>query len=211
MAEFYRRTLLEELGTKHPGLLDFAEQAMRDTVPFPEIAAAILEQWDEKISPQALSNHRYLRVWKRKDAEVRAFNDKLAEGEALLELQKRHPTQQRQALIEMYLDLGIVTQQRYLMEADPLKLLAERRKWETLAATKEIETGKLQVALQNAQTEKARLAFDLDKLKAQREQEKQEVKRIVNDEEDREKLKRRIDEAYGLGAGPDPAPSDPGA
>lgn len=68
---FYRRTKVEKLGEKHPGLVDFVYSSQNRRVPNTEIAAAILAQWGEIVSGQALSNFWQLRTWPRQCEERR--------------------------------------------------------------------------------------------------------------------------------------------
>jgi len=62
-APFYRRTRIEELGLKHPGLCEFVEEELRRRVSQPRIVAAVQERWGERISTQRLSNFYIARVW----------------------------------------------------------------------------------------------------------------------------------------------------
>ncbi len=68
-APFYRRTRIEELGEKHPGLCEFVEQAQRRRIPNGQIAAEVLARWGEKVSLQVLSNFYRLRVWRKESSE----------------------------------------------------------------------------------------------------------------------------------------------
>ncbi len=177
MEKFYRRTKVEELGERHPpgehgpedkGLLHFVESAQRRRVPGPEIAAAVLEHWGETVSGQVLSNHYTLRVWKRQNAEMEALAQSFGQGAALLELQRLHPTSEREELIEALVDAGIIGQQERLMESDPLKLMAERRKRIELdQGQQEINLGKgqLEVARQNADTARIKAEAELARVK----------------------------------------------
>jgi hypothetical protein len=70
-APFYRRTRIEELGEKHPGLRNFVEKQQHRRVPHPQIAAAVLEKWGEVVSEQVLSNFYRLRVWPKECNEAR--------------------------------------------------------------------------------------------------------------------------------------------
>lgn len=70
-APFYRRTRIEQLGEKHPGLRDFVEEQQRRRVPHPQIAAAVLEKWGEVVSEQVLSNFYRLRVWPKECNQAR--------------------------------------------------------------------------------------------------------------------------------------------
>ncbi len=73
-ATFYRRTRIEELGEKHPGLCEFVEQTQRRRIPNGQIAAGVLARWGEKVSLQVLSNFYRLRVW-RKESSQRGKGD----------------------------------------------------------------------------------------------------------------------------------------
>ena len=70
-APFYRRTRIEQLGEKHPGLRDLVEEQQHRRVPHRQIAAAILEKWGEVVSEQVLSNFYRLRVWPKECTEAR--------------------------------------------------------------------------------------------------------------------------------------------
>lgn len=204
---------MEELGTRHPGLLEFVEEAIRDKVPYPQIAGAILEQYEEEISPQALSNHYTLRIWKRKDAELKSYTDALGQGRALLQLQKENPTAEREELIEALVDVGIITQKRRLMEADPLKLMAEKRRREEGQGRFKIETGKLDVEhkrleldAQRLENENRVLQLKISQLAGTREKVKALIEGVAPAEmKDKNDLYREIDEIYGIFPEADPA------
>lgn len=68
---FYRKTKIELLGEKHPGLRDFVEEQQRRRVRHRQIAAALLERWNERVSDQVLSNFYRLRVWPKECKEER--------------------------------------------------------------------------------------------------------------------------------------------
>lgn len=163
MAEFYRRTKVEELGAEHPGLLEFVEEAIRDKMPYPQICQAIQEQWGEEIDPQRISAHYTLRIWKKKESETQAYLEALGQGRALLQLQKEHPTEERQELISALLDTGIILQKKRLMESDPLKVLAERRRMLEAAGSFEIEKEKIQVDRERLQNEKQALELKVSR------------------------------------------------
>jgi hypothetical protein len=74
-APFYRRTRIEELGEKHPGLPDFVEEQQRRRVRHRQIVAAILERWNERVSDQVLSNFYRLRIWPKMSNEAREAGD----------------------------------------------------------------------------------------------------------------------------------------
>jgi len=75
-APFYRRTRVEELGLKYPGLFQFVESQVRARVPYPRIAAEVQERWGERVSDQVLSNFYMLRVWPRILEEERSEAEK---------------------------------------------------------------------------------------------------------------------------------------
>jgi len=62
-APFYRRTKIEELGEKHPGLRRFVEERQRRRESWRVIAAEVFERWGETVSAQVLSNFYRLRVF----------------------------------------------------------------------------------------------------------------------------------------------------
>jgi hypothetical protein len=205
MADFYRRTKVEEAGARHAGLLEFVEQSMRDRMPYPQIAEVVLEQWDETLSPQVLSNHYALRVWKKQNAEMQVYLDNLGQGRALLELQKQNPTTEREELISTILDVGIITQKTALMEKDPLKLLAEQRKREEGRGRFKIETGKLEVENKRLELDSQRLAKEnreLDLKLRQAEETIGKVREVVSGESgekaDPREVRRRIQDIFGI-------------
>jgi hypothetical protein len=208
MTDFYRRTKIEELEQRHPGLLDFVNKSIRERVPYPEIAAAVLEQWDEEVSPQVLSNHKNLRVWKQVDAETESYVESLGQGRALLQMQKESPTTEREELIEAFVDVGIIAQKKRLMESDPLKLMAERRKrieLEQRGQEIEIEKGKLAVALKDSETARIKAEAELARVKSQRKLEQDAVEGVVRDPKvTREQVAQKIRNIFGVS---DPVPT----
>jgi len=70
-APFYRRTKIEELDAKHPGLRKFVEERQRRRVSNRVIAAEVLERWGETVSGQVLHNFYALRVWPKELREER--------------------------------------------------------------------------------------------------------------------------------------------
>jgi hypothetical protein len=70
-APFYRRTRIEELGEKHPGLLGYVVDCQQRRVPSPQIAAFILKNWAEVVSEQVLHNFYVLRVWPSECSQAR--------------------------------------------------------------------------------------------------------------------------------------------
>jgi hypothetical protein len=70
-APFYRRTKVEELDGKHPGLRRFVEKRQQRRVSYQIIAAEILQKWGERISAQALSNFFIRRVWPKESSQRR--------------------------------------------------------------------------------------------------------------------------------------------
>jgi hypothetical protein len=216
MADFYRRTRVEELGLAHPGLLEFVEQASRDRMPFPQIAAAIREQYEEEISPQTLSNHYLLRIWKKKDAEIKSYTDALGQGRALLELQKENPTAERQDLIEAFVDVGIITQKQRLMESDPLKLMAERRRRAEGQGRFKIETGKLEIEQKRLELDAQRLEKENRELQLKIDRYRQTMEEVTDEASQQiasgkpvtlEDINRIRERVFGLP--PHPAAGDP--
>jgi hypothetical protein len=72
-APFYRRTRIEELGLKHPGLCEFVEKELRKRVSQPRVAEAVLNRWHERISVQVISSFYRLRVAPKIWAEEKAW------------------------------------------------------------------------------------------------------------------------------------------
>ena len=67
-APFYRRTKIEELGEKHPGLREFVEERQRGRESGRVIAAQVFERWGETVSAQVLSNFYRLRVFPKESS-----------------------------------------------------------------------------------------------------------------------------------------------
>ena len=200
MAEFYRLLKLEELDRgKCPGLLKQVCEWYANHATHTQVASLISEMYHEEVSIQACANYYQQRIWKEQEADRRSYREARNRVKVLLEEQKEDPACDAAKIIEAFTLEGVLAQQGQLGEQDIMQLIAELRKWKRLEADKEIETGKLQVALQNAGTEKERLALDLEKLKSQRERDAKDVKSAVEEKaKDPDALKRRIDEIYGI-------------
>jgi hypothetical protein len=162
MADFYRPTKIEELEAKHPGIGKFVKEQYGLFTSHRQLVSMLEELYGETVSEQALSNHYRLRIWPEREKDRASYRDAHNRVRILLEEQKADPECDAARIIEAFAIQGVVEQQAQISDADPLKLIAEIRKWKQLEVEKEIETGKLQVALTNAQTEKYALELKIE-------------------------------------------------
>jgi hypothetical protein len=203
MAEFYRLLKIEELDAKHPGLVKQVREWYASHLTHTQVAALIQEVYGEEVSIQACSNFYSLRIWKEQEKDRASYREMRNKVKILLEEQRENPESDSAKIVECFTMEGVMQQQGQFAQVDPMKLLAELRKWKTLETQKEIETGKLQVALQNSETEKQRLAFDLEKEKREHEREKEAVREAAKDgAKDPQATVQRILGIYGLSGQP---------
>jgi hypothetical protein len=175
MAPLNRRTKVEELGVKHPGLQEFVEERIR-SVTYQKIAEAVLEQWGEELSPQVISNHYLQRVWPEDNLDAEAIREGYKEAAIIMRLAAENPNQDDAKMAKVLLAQAIVLNKRKLSDADPLKVMTEQRRWVELEQRNkeiEIEQGKLAAVVEEQK-------FRLAQFEAQQEQAKEAIEEAEN-------------------------------
>lgn len=155
MSDSYRLTRVEELDRDHPGLEAAVREQMKLGRSLQQVAEILFKDFGATIAVSTLHSYWQRRFNPDLEAQRAAYRKAKAQVQVLVDECGADPSKDATQIVAQLLQTHIFKQQEKLEEADVLKLLAEERKrqelqqrWQEI----EIEKGKLQVALRNAET-----------------------------------------------------------
>lgn len=180
----YRKSRIEKLQAKHPGLRPLVEDLLHRRCAFQEISQAVKRRFGVALPTSSIQRF-WMRVIKRQEEkEAEAYRQARAQTKALLAEMKADPDLTATQIAEVMLANQIVKDRLKLGEADIMALYREQREREKL--------------------DLQRRAFEMREKEAKRllEAERKKARSERKLREDPDALRRKIDEIYGISEQP---------